>query len=141
MSVSLTDKLQIGRMRAHRDYHVTILRIMAACCCTRVTVRGNIVHGGEGSVIKIAFNRASVPLVFTRLGVLVRQTGISFLKASRWFYIAIVEHLTIHFYRFCDIYIHMHAYVCVYVCKDKDLDKLLEKWSLWTRIIVTFTIW
>lgn len=62
MSVSLTDKLQIGRMRAH---HVTILRIMVACCCTRVTLRGNIVHGGEGSVIKIAFNRASVPLVYT----------------------------------------------------------------------------
>lgn len=38
---------------------------MVACCCTRVTFRGNIVHGGEGSVIKIAFNRASVPLVYT----------------------------------------------------------------------------
>ena len=44
---------------------MTILRIMVACCCTRVTLRGNIVHGGEGSVIKIAFNRASVPLVYT----------------------------------------------------------------------------
>lgn len=44
---------------------MTILRIMVACCCTRVTLRGNIVHGGEVSVIKIAFNRASVPLVYT----------------------------------------------------------------------------
>lgn len=31
------------------------------------TFRGNIVHGGEGSVIKIAFNRAPLPLVQARV--------------------------------------------------------------------------